>query len=252
MLRTGSKFLNTCGGDAQVEVVVDGIGKVGQLYAVAIVVEDEVLVQSGVRLTHVPVFVLHTVDGLRACRCCTGPSAAEVVHVAPLIECDGVPTRLVDDIDYETIVVNRRAVGTPVVTLPALSPDIGESAHSRVVVVYGIDGFIAQQSLMALCGRIEAESVGQRLAILEGCRVKIDAPLGIAVLCLHQFVGFVEHWCLVLAFLVGCQRVAVEGADDVDLLIGSGAERSNVFQQDAVGARLKLLTLMVEHDILFV
>ena len=60
---------------------------------------------------------------------------------------------------------------TPIVSLPALSPDIGEGSYARVVVVDGIDSRCAQQRLVALYLGIEAEAIGQRLAILEGGRI---------------------------------------------------------------------------------
>ena len=118
---------------------------------------------------------------------------------------------------------------TPVVSLPALSPDIGEGTYARVVVVDGIDSRCTQQCLVALCLGIEAEAIGQRLAILEGGRVQIDAPLDVALCSLCQLEGIVQHGVGILAFLVGCQCITIEGTNDVDLLIGGSPKGGNEF-----------------------
>ena len=67
------------------------------------------------------------------------------------------------------------------------------------------DCLVTQLGLIALLDRIEAETVGQRLTVLECSRIKIDAPLGIALLCLCQLVSLVEDRYLILAVSIGVQ-----------------------------------------------
>ena len=67
----------------------------------------------------------------------------------------------------------------------------------------GIDSLGAQQCLVALLDGIEAEAVGQRLATLEGGRVQIDAPLGVAAGSLCQFVGIIQRGILVFPLCIG-------------------------------------------------
>ena len=102
--------------------------------------------------------------------------------------------------------------------------------------------FTADGIFHSLCDRIETETIGQVLASLKGIRIQIDAPFHIAL------GGFLRQPHLV----ADGSTVAVEGSHDIDFLVGRCAERRNKLQQDAVCARLKLLTLMVEHDIIFV
>ena len=135
VLRTYCEFLHTACGHSQIDIVVDGVGEVGQLLAEAAVVEDEVLVQSGIGCAHVPIEVFRAVDGLCACRSNARPVTVEVVHVTPLIEVD-VPSCLINHINHESVVFHCRLfLSALVVAFPTLSPDIGEGAYGRVVVV---------------------------------------------------------------------------------------------------------------------
>ena len=98
-------------GRHQEEIILDTLCEgdvvVGQLGAVAVVVEDEVLGQAEDVVTILEVLVLLTIGSPGAGNLCAGPVAAEVVHVTPLVQGDGVPTGLVDDVDTYTIVLRQ-------------------------------------------------------------------------------------------------------------------------------------------------
>ena len=134
--------------------------------------------------------------------------------------------------------LNLGTVTAPVVALPALTPHVGEGAQTGVVVVAGqltLDGELA-----ALSSAVEAEAVGKRLARHKGGRIEIDAPLDVAAGGLHEFPLLLAHR----------RTVAIECTHDVDFLIHGGAVGGNELKQDAVGARLKLLALVVKDDVL--
>ena len=131
-----------------------------------------------------------------------------------------------------------RLVATPVVAFPALSPDVGEGAHAWIV---GMPCLFALRGVFLTLGNgIETESIGKGLAIDEGGRVEIDAPLHVALRCFREQIGGIANGC----------AIAIERASDIDFLIGCGAKRYDEFEQNAVGTRFELLTLMVENDVL--
>ena len=77
--------------------MIDGVSIVGQLCATAIIVEDQVLVQTRVGSAHVKVGIGHTLDGLFASGSHARPSTVQVVNIAPHVERDSVPTGFVHD-----------------------------------------------------------------------------------------------------------------------------------------------------------
>ena len=230
--------LNAAGGYTQVNVVVDGVVEVGQLDAVTAIVEDQVLIQARVSLAHIEVDVLGTSDSLLARGSHTRPIAIEVVHVTPHVQGDVVPTGLIEHIDHIAVMLNRRAVAAPVVTLPALTPHIGEGAQTGIVSMVG--HFTLDGELGTLGSAVETETVGKRLASLKSGGIQIDAPLDVATRSLHEFPLLLAHRC----------TVAVKGAHDVDFLVNCSAVGSDKLQQDAVGAGLELLALVVKDDVL--
>ena len=231
-------LFDTVGSDAQIDVTLDGEVEVGQLHACTAIIEDQILNESCVCLTHVEVFPSDTVVIPSASDAHAGPVTVQVVDVAPHVEGKHIPARLVIDIYGVTVVLWLRSLATtPVVTLPALAPDVGKGADTRIV---GMQRLIAcSGELLALVLGEEAETVGQRLAAYESAGVEIDAPLDIAVGSL----------CQQILRIANSLFLAVEGSGDIDLLVGSGAEGGNELQQDTVGPCLKLLTLMVERDV---
>ena len=94
--------------------------------------------------------------------------------------------------------------------------------------------------LHTLCCRVETESVGQALSSHKAVWIQIDAPFDITVGSLRQQIGLLSN----------SGTVAIEGANDVDFLIGSRAERGNKLQQYTVCPCFKLLTLMIEYDVI--
>ena len=93
-----------------------------------------------------------------------------------------------------------------------------------------------------LSGGVEAVAVGESFATYKGVGIKVDTPFHVAFRSLGEQI----------LLLPDGGAVAIEGTYDVDFLIGCGTEGSDELQQDAVGTRLELLTLMVENDILVV
>ena len=240
-LRFGSHFLDTVGGDAQIDVAVDGEVEVCQLDAVAAIIEDEILIESGIGCSHVEVFPCDAVLTPGTCHRHAWPVAIEVVDVAPHVERQHVPASLVVDVNGETVVLRLgRLAARPVVALPALSPYIGEGAYAGVVVVDRRLAFYGE--LHTLLGGVESEAVGQALAAYEAGWIEIDAPLDVALGRLGQQILLLADGC----------TVAIERPDDVDLLVGGCAEWCNKLQQDTVCACLELLTLVVENDVLFI
>ena len=137
-------FLHAVGSNPKEDVTVDGEVEVGQLHTIAAIVEDEVLHQSGVPGTHVEVLPCHALMFPCACHGHSGPVAIQVVDIAPHIEREDVPSRLVVDIDTESVVLGLRSLATsPVVGFPALSPHVGERAQARILGMVGshtVDG----------------------------------------------------------------------------------------------------------------
>ena len=73
------------------------------------------------------------------------PVAVQVVDVTPHIEGQRIPARLVVHIDAETVVLRFWSLAAfPVVSLPALSPDIGKGTHGRIVKM---DGLLAHDGI---------------------------------------------------------------------------------------------------------
>ena len=236
-----TNLLHAVSSDEQVDVAFDGEVEVGQLRTVATVVEDEVLVEAGVGSTHVEVLPYDAALLPGACRVHARPVTVEVVDVAPHVECQGIPARLVIHIDYEAVVLGLWLFATtPVVALPTLSPDISKCADTWIVEMGG--KFARSGIFHTLCGGIESIAVGKCLAAYESARIEIDAKLHIAFGSLGQKE---------LRLSDGC-AIAVECTHNVDLLINCGAERRNELEQDTVGLRRELLTLMREHDLLIV
>ena len=140
-----SEFLNTVSGDAQVDITVDGEVEVCQLSTCTAIVEDEVLVQSGILLTEVEVLPSGAVVVPRTRHLHARPVAVQVVDVTPHIEGQRIPARLVVHIDAETVVLRFWSLAAfPVVSLPALSPDIGKGTHGRIVKM---DGLLAHDGI---------------------------------------------------------------------------------------------------------
>ena len=241
MLYSGleTNLLDAAGCNEQVDVAVDGEVEVGQLRTVATIVEDEVLVEAGVGSTHVEVLPNDAALLPGASRIHARPTTVEVVDVAPHVERQGIPARLVIHIDYEAVVLGLRLFATtPVVALPTLSPDVGECADARIVEMGG--QFARSGIFHALCSGIEAVAVGKRLTANESARIEIDAKLHIAFGSLGQKE----------LRLSDGSAIAVECTHNVDLLVHCGAERRDELEQDTVGLRRELLTLMREHDLL--
>ena len=98
-------------GRHQEEIILDTLCEgdvvVGQLRTAVVVVEDEVLGKAENFVAILEVLVLLTVGGPGAGHRSAGPFAAQVVHVTPLVQGDGVPTGLVDDVDTYTIVLRQ-------------------------------------------------------------------------------------------------------------------------------------------------
>ena len=237
----GSHLLDPVGCDAQIDVAVDGEVEVSQLDPVAAVVEDEVLVQPGIGCPHVEVFPGDAVLAPGPCHRHAWPVAIQVIDVAPHVERQYVPAGLVVHIYCEAVVLRLwRLASGPVVAFPSLPPYIGERAYGGAVVVDR--GLALDGELHTLLGRVEAEAVGQAFACHETGRVEIDAPLDVALGRLGQQILLLSDGC----------TVAIEGADDIDILVSCRAERGNKLQQDTVSPRLKLLTLVVENDVFFI
>ena len=80
-----SKFLNAISGNTQIDVTVDGKVEVGQLYAIATIIEDEVLNQTCVGLAHIEILPCNTVVVPCACDIHARPVTVQVVDIAPHI-----------------------------------------------------------------------------------------------------------------------------------------------------------------------
>ena len=89
----------------QINIVIDGISEVCQLTGTSIV-EDKILCQSGICLTHVEVFVGHAVDGLFASNLHARPVTIQIIRVAPHVKIQSVPSRLVVHKDSIAIVLD--------------------------------------------------------------------------------------------------------------------------------------------------
>ena len=85
--------------------MVDGVGKVCQLTGSGIA-EDEVLAQAGIRLTHIEVLIGNAVDGLFASHLHAGPVTVQVVGIAPHVEIQSIPARLVVNKHGITVVLH--------------------------------------------------------------------------------------------------------------------------------------------------
>ena len=96
---------HTSSGDVQIHIVVDGVGKVCQLTGTGIA-EDEVLAQAGIRLTHIEVLIGNAVDGLFAGHLHARPVTVQVVGIAPHVEIQSIPARLVVNKHGITVVLH--------------------------------------------------------------------------------------------------------------------------------------------------
>ena len=101
------------------------------------------------------------------------------------------------------------------------------------------DVLILGAALEALLDIVEGEAVGQGLAPLEGRRVQIDTPLGGDGRRTGEPVGVVADGRL----------AAVEGADDVHLVVGRSRLRQDGLHQDAVAPGFKGLLLVGEFNL---
>ena len=80
---------------------------VRELRPVVIVVEDQVLTQAEDVVAILEVLVLLAVEGPRAGHLGTRPVTAEVVHVTPLVQGDGIPAGLVDDVHAYAVMLGQ-------------------------------------------------------------------------------------------------------------------------------------------------
>ena len=110
-------------------------------------------------------------DGDRAADGHARPAAAQVVHVAPLIQGEaGAPARLVDDIHADAVMLGQRRTRRIHRRLEVLGPlvgiDIGPFARADGQLVG--DVLVLGTPLEALLDIVEGEAVGEGLAALEG------------------------------------------------------------------------------------
>ena len=137
-------FLDTVSGNAQIDVAINGKVEILQLSTCTTIIEDEVLVQTGVLLTEVEILPGDSIVVPRTGHLHAGPVAVQVVDVTPHVEGQYIPTCLVVYVNAETIVLRLGGLAAfPVVSLPTLSPDIGKGSHTGIVIMnsfFAIDG----------------------------------------------------------------------------------------------------------------
>ena len=181
----GIRGLGYAVGRHQEEVILDTLCEgdvvVGQLGTAVVIVEDEVLAKAEDVVTILEVLVLLVTQGDGAAHLCAGPVAAVVVHVAPLVQGDGIPTGLVDDVDAYAVVVGQHnlalvGVHRQEVFLPLVGIDVGPFTGADVEGVR--NGLVARGTLVTLLHVIEGEALGQGVAALELGGIQIDAPFG--------------------------------------------------------------------------
>ena len=100
---------------------------------------------------------------------------------------------------------------------------------------------VVQRAFLALPGVIESIAVGQGLAVDEIGGIKIYAELSVRIGCLLQLPSGIAHGI----------HTAVELADNVYLVFGSGALRHYNLEQLVTVAQFEPRQLNVECDFLF-
>ena len=88
--------------------MIYGVAEIFKLCTITII-ENEILLQTSVGITHIKIGILNTIDGLSACWLCTGPCAIEVIDITPLIEVKIIPACLILYKNGESI-VDRRCI----------------------------------------------------------------------------------------------------------------------------------------------
>ena len=233
-------------GRHQEEVILHALVEVDivvlELGAVVIVVEDEVLAQAEDVVAVLEVLVLLALAGPGAGHLHARPVAAEVVHVAPLVQGDGVPAGLVDDVHAHAVVLGQGHL----VRLLRRGEVLGPLVHVDIGPFTGADGelmedvLVLRTTLDALLDTVEGETVREGLAAQETGRIQVDAPLGGDGLGMgHQVVGIADGGL-----------AAVEIADDVDLLAGDGRLRHDALHEDHVAPGVEGPLFVVELDLL--
>ena len=232
-------------GRHQEEVILHAFGEgdvvVGQLGAVVVIVEDEVFFQAEDIVAVLEVLVLLAVGGPGAGHLCAGPVAAVVVHGAPHVQGDGVPTGLVDDVDAYAAVLGQYnlalvGINRQEILFPLVGIDVGPFAGPHVEGVFHF--LIAGGTLVALLHIVEREAVGQGFSILEPGGIQIDAPLGGNGLGMGHEVGGVADGGF----------TAVELTHDIDFVCGGTGLRHDDLQQNHVVPGLEGRLLVREFN----
>ena len=227
-------FLHTLGSKTEIEVAVDGESKVGQLCTAAVVVEDKVLCQTGIGGTHIKILVGNTVDSLRTRNRHTGPTTIQVIHLAPHIEREGIPTGLVEDKDGISVVLYLRLLCS---TAPS-----GNAYRIAVAYFAVVQDMRRSGAFDTLQLADKEEPVGKRLTILEVLGIEVDTVFRI------HFLGFLQAE-------VGIDIIdgvlSVECTDHIDLVFGGRTRRDDNLEENGVLFEFKLRFLVLEHDFLF-
>ena len=102
--------------NSEIDVAVDGVGKVFELRTTIVVIEYKALRLTCVGSPHIEILVFDTFDGFGAGNLHTWPCAVEAIDIAPHIEGYSVPTRLVENKDGIAVVLylvsTRRSGGS--------------------------------------------------------------------------------------------------------------------------------------------
>ena len=217
-----------------------------QLRAAVVIVDDEVEVHTNCLGAHIEVGVSHTIAFPGAGGLHTGP-AAECLGVAPGIEGKFCKLR-------SSGIVNEQAVtgelgknnlfgffGSVKKCAPAVCVHIVALAGGCSQSVENI--LVLDAALYTLLNIHEVEAVGKSLAVFEGRRVQIDAPL------LADGSGVLQLICGLAHYIC---RVACKRAGNVYLVICLCGGGKDGFDENLVALSVKGRLLVVEDNLFHV